>query len=30
MIHENAKYIDAVLEGSLLKYDLDEPLVAGN
>lgn len=30
MAIENVKYIDASLEGSILKYDLDEPLIAGN
>ena len=31
MATENViKYIDASLEGSLLKYDLDEPLIEGN
>lgn len=30
MAIENVKYIDASLEGSILKYNLDEPLIAGN
>lgn len=30
MTIENVKYIDGILEGSLLKYDVDEPLIAGN